>query len=500
MSAVPHQKQCHISSATSARQQYPATMTVSVLGMPGQLANESIAEYRQRFQAQLALIEAEEQRQAAAAEKQRLQAEADGDTQACGKEAQDLLQRHEAANIEKLKFWHFEPSEHHEDATPEEQHKEFIAKLVTRLVYTCNHLQSELVNLRRAVLNHKDLHEDATRALDSRVQDLEQVAPRQDAGDMSLQSNRTTLWKTRQPPKHHMREIRWPAAKQQQLLRKREGENRIAGWKWTASTMGQVSLDRGRIQVARPVWLLLLVQQHQAQDLPMPRSRQGGCSASHQLGKLSCAGGEATPPLTLPDSIALLAASYTSGEDANVASPRFTYEDYAVRLVPPLDQPLHVQQSTACTVSPPSTTDSIASPPSIVGDSTSWSRLEELDPLTFVDLQWMALPSSGRLPKPHCNVLMAQLRDYLHTAVPTSLMDIRVELVDLHDYVAKIDREFKTQRYDDIDAPLLYIRIQIGEATCSALINCGATRNYMSQDFMVRAGLGPRVRWKSQPT
>ncbi|GBG89651.1 hypothetical protein CBR_g49439 [Chara braunii] len=97
-------------------------MTGSVLGMPGQLANESIAEYRQRFEAQLALIDAEEQRQAAA-EASRLQAEA-------------------AAT-------------------------------------------SELANLRRAVRNHKDLHEDATRALDSRVQDMEQSAPRPDAGESS---------------------------------------------------------------------------------------------------------------------------------------------------------------------------------------------------------------------------------------------------------------------------------------------------------------------------
>ncbi|GBG82471.1 hypothetical protein CBR_g34847 [Chara braunii] len=192
MSAIVPRQQCY--SATSA---VPATMTGSVLGMPGQLANESIVEYRQRFEAQLALIEAEEQRQAAAeaarlqakatstAEKQRLQAEVEADTQARRKEAQDLLQRHEATNIEKLKFWHFEPSEQHDDATPEEQHKEFLAKLVTQLVYTCNHLQSELANLRRAVENHKGLHEDATRALDSRVQDLEQVAPRPDAGESS---------------------------------------------------------------------------------------------------------------------------------------------------------------------------------------------------------------------------------------------------------------------------------------------------------------------------
>ncbi|GBG68805.1 hypothetical protein CBR_g3500 [Chara braunii] len=113
-------------------------MTVSVLSMPGQLANESIAEYRQWFQAQLALIEAEEQRQAAAeaarlqaeaeaaAEKQRLQATADADAQASRKEAQDLLQRREAASVDRLRFWHFEPSEGHDDATPEEQHKEFL--------------------------------------------------------------------------------------------------------------------------------------------------------------------------------------------------------------------------------------------------------------------------------------------------------------------------------------------------------------------------------------
>ncbi|GBG64065.1 hypothetical protein CBR_g40511 [Chara braunii] len=42
-----------------------------------------------------------------------------------------------------------------------------------------------------------------------------------------------------------------------------------------------------------------------------------------------------------------------------------------------------------------------------------------------------------------------QLRDYLHTAVPAPLMDAGVEFVDLHDYVAKIDREFKTQRDRD---------------------------------------------------
>ncbi|GBG69378.1 hypothetical protein CBR_g4071 [Chara braunii] len=236
------------------------------------------------------------------------------------------------------------------------------------------------------------------------------------------------------------------------------------------------------------------------QPMQVPWVKFGLTEAEYKLGKLSSAEGEATPPSTPPDSAALLAASCTSGENANVGSPRYTYEEYAVHLVPPLDQPLHVQQSIACKVSSPSATDSAASPKSIAGDSTTWSRLEELDPLTFTDFQWMPVPSTGRLSKPHCNVLMAQLRDYLHTAVPGPLMDAGAEVVDLHAYIAKIDREFKTQRYDDIEAPLLYIRIQIGEATCSALIDCGASRNYINQDFMVRVGLGPRVRRKSQPT
>ncbi|GBG71625.1 hypothetical protein CBR_g9041 [Chara braunii] len=110
-------------------------------GLPGQLANEPIADYKKRFHAQLALIEAEEQRQlaakaaqlqaeeAATAEKLRLQAEAVADAQARRKEAQALRQRHEANSIEKLKYWQFEPNG--DEATPEEQHKEFMAKLVS---------------------------------------------------------------------------------------------------------------------------------------------------------------------------------------------------------------------------------------------------------------------------------------------------------------------------------------------------------------------------------
>ncbi|GBG76911.1 hypothetical protein CBR_g23125 [Chara braunii] len=172
-------------------------------GLPGQLANEPIADYKKRFQAQLAAIEAEEQRQlavtpaqlqaeeAATAEKLRLQAEADADAQARRKEAQDLLLRHEANSIDRLKYWHFEPNG--DEATPEEQHKEFLAKLVTRLVYTCNHLQFELANLQRSVRNHKTQHEDVARGLDARVRDLEQAVLGPAAGASSSASSSRQL-------------------------------------------------------------------------------------------------------------------------------------------------------------------------------------------------------------------------------------------------------------------------------------------------------------------
>ncbi|GBG84887.1 hypothetical protein CBR_g39349 [Chara braunii] len=222
-------------------------------------------------------------------------------------------------------------------------------------------------------------------------------------------------------------------------------------------------------------------------------------SSTAKLGKLSFAGSEATPLPTPPDTVALLTTSSTSGEHAYVASLHEDCEYYVVQLVPPLDQPLHVQESYACATSSPSPSEPASSPTSL-GDLSVWSRLEELDPLTPEDFQWLPLPPSGSLPKPHCNALMAEPRNYLHAAVPASLMEDGVAVVDLCEYIAKIDREYATQWYDDNDAPLLYVRIQIGKATCSALIDCGATRNYISQDFMTRAGLGPRVRRKSQPT
>ncbi|GBG69643.1 hypothetical protein CBR_g4472 [Chara braunii] len=55
-------------------------------------------------------------------------------------------------------------------------------------------------------------------------------------------------------------------------------------------------------------------------------------------------------------------------------------------------------------------------------------------------------------------------------------------------------------RYDDNNAPLMYVRIQVGQASYNALLDSGASRNFMSQSFMQRAGLGAQVRRKAKPT
>ncbi|GBG45940.1 hypothetical protein CBR_g86045, partial [Chara braunii] len=67
-------------------------------------------------------------------------------------------------------------------------------------------------------------------------------------------------------------------------------------------------------------------------------------------------------------------------------------------------------------------------------------------------------------------------------------------------YVTKVAREFVSQRHEENNAPLLYVRIQIGQAACNALLDCGATCNFINQSFMTRAGLGAQVRRKSHPT
>ncbi|GBG66697.1 hypothetical protein CBR_g68681 [Chara braunii] len=515
-SAVPRQ-QCHVSSATSAvprQSQCHVSMTGPAMGLPDELANESIADYKRRFQAQLAFIEAEEQRQlsveaarlkaeaAATAEKLRLQAEADADAQTRHKEAQDLLQRHEANNIERLKFWHFEPND--DDATPEEQHKEFLSELLTRLLYACNYQRSELerqdqelqqqyedlktqhqelMNLRRIVQSH----EDATRALNSRVLDVEQAVPGPDAGASSSSPSSRQLEERVDHVVAMLGDISTFAAPttissqldtlktevQQLQSTNSDGNPKLPIGQWRHPAATPASRDGDQVAAVQP----RSNNKSRNNGKAKPASQAGngqptpwvkfslteaeykyrgryGCSywCNNTKHKTSLCQDQAKEDVR-HHSAALLATSCTSGEDVNVVSSRYTYEDYAVHLVPPLDQPFHVQQSTACTVSSPSATDSAASPPSIARDSTSWSRLEELDPLKFTDFQWMSVPSTERLAKPHCNALMAQLRDYLHIAVPTPLMDAGVEVVDLHAYIAKIDRKFKTQRSGTVTIP-----------------------------------------------
>ncbi|GBG59911.1 hypothetical protein CBR_g66716 [Chara braunii] len=525
-SATVPRQQYHVSSATVLRQQCPTTMTGSVMGMPGQLANESIAEYRQRFEAQLALIEAEEQRQAAAedarlqaeaaatVEKQRIQAEAEADTQARRNEALDLLQRHEATSIEKLKFWHFEPSEQHDDATPEEQHKEFLAKLVTQLVYTCNHLQSEMANLRRAVQNHKGLHEDATRALDSRVQDLEQVAPRPDAGATSNAPSTRQLEErvdhvvamlgdisTFAAPATISKQLDTLKTKVQQLHQRANKDGNTSAQHYKMPTFQIEKFDDYTHQDPVPWWegfttqlRILFVPEHSYIGALFLNSKGGcqiwishlgtihGVQVAHLKDKISWK--ELTrlwkKRFIVDDAPALTINRLFAMTQGNTWTRDWLTEWQKIVATPDLELPFsHLRREF--------NNRSYASLSLALGDSeqyatfaeiidkarkiiktnraaahekSAWqpwrkgnlvrvrSILEELDPLTFADFQWMPLPSSGRLPKPHYNVLMAQLRDYLHTAVPTPLMDAGAEVVDLHAYIAKIDREFKTQRED----------------------------------------------------
>ncbi|GBG73003.1 hypothetical protein CBR_g12722 [Chara braunii] len=556
------------------------------------------------YQDKLAAIEAEEQRQlavkaaqlqadeAATAEKLRLQAEADADAQARRKEAQALLQRHEANSIEKLKYWHFEPNG--DEPTPEEHHKEFMAKLVSRLVYMCNHLQSKLANLQRVVRNHKIQHEDPTRALDARVLGLEQAVPGPDAGASSSASSsrqleervdhevamlgdisaftepatisqrfellNTRISQQQQTDHSHnnssARPYKMPTAlfintkggcqiwlshmaaihgvQVSDLYEKVSWEDMTKEWKKRFIVDDAPTLAVNRIftmaQGSTPTrdWLTdwQKIVATPDLDLSFPHLRREFYNRS--CAALSLALGDREQYSTFAEIInkarELIKTDRPAAHEKSTWQPTYVEK---VRTGPRQQQFAAVQSDSgdnpaATPVS--SDGDQVAvvqsrsnnksrnngkaksasqagnGQPVSARETELRGRLEELDPLTFTDFQWMPVPSTGRLPKPHCNVLMAQLRDYLHTAVPTPLMDAGVEVVDLHVYIAKIDREFKTQWYDDIDAPLLYVRIQIGEATCSALIDCGASRNYIGQDFMVRAGLGPRVGRKPQPT
>ncbi|GBG71831.1 hypothetical protein CBR_g10771 [Chara braunii] len=510
-------------------------MMGAALGMPGQLANESLADYKQRFQAQLALIEAEEQRQlaaeaarlqaeaAATAEKQRLQAEAGADTQPRRKEAQDLLQRHEAASIERqseLERQNQELQQQYQDLKTQHQ---------------------ELANLRRIVQSH----EDATRALNSRVLDTEQAVPGPDAGECSsAPSNRqleqrvdhvvamlgdistfaapTTInnqldtLKTEvqqlqltntdgNNPKQyktptfqlekfddytHQDPMLWweafttqlrilPVAKHAyisalfmnskggcqirlthlaathgvdvaDLRDKITWEELTRLWKKRFIVDDAPALAINRLftmtqgNTATRDWLTEWQKIAATPDLDLPFPDLSREFYNRSCAALSQALGDREQYATFPEIIDKAREIIKTNRAA--AHERSTWQPTYVEKVKIGPRPQHVAAVQSISGEDTAATQATPSPQSIARDSTAWSRLEELDPLAITDFQWMPVPPTGPLPKPHCHVLMAQLRDYLHTAVPTPLMDAGVEVVDLHAYIVKIDRKFKTQR------------------------------------------------------
>ncbi|GBG81559.1 hypothetical protein CBR_g32550 [Chara braunii] len=134
-------------------------------------------------------------------------------------------------------------------------------------------------------------------------------------------------------------------------------------------------------------------------------------------------------------------------------------------------------------------------------ESTSEFNIEVLAPLTSEDFAWLPLPTTGRLPGPQCAALCAHLHTYLSFyAPPTSPTGDEVAVGDILAYTTKVAREFRTQQYDDNNAPFMYVHIQVGQASCIALLDSGASRNFMSQSFMQRTGLGAQVRRKANPT
>ncbi|GBG66729.1 hypothetical protein CBR_g68713 [Chara braunii] len=134
-------------------------------------------------------------------------------------------------------------------------------------------------------------------------------------------------------------------------------------------------------------------------------------------------------------------------------------------------------------------------------DSAHEFNIEALDLLTSEDFAWLPLLTVGRLPGPQCAALSTHLHTYLSFyAPPTSPTDDEVAVGDILAYTTKVAREFLTQQYDDNNAPLMYVRIQVGQASCSALLDRGASCNFMSQSFMQKAGLAALVRRKANPT
>ncbi|GBG75832.1 hypothetical protein CBR_g21076 [Chara braunii] len=114
-------------------------------------------------------------------------------------------------------------------------------------------------------------------------------------------------------------------------------------------------------------------------------------------------------------------------------------------------------------------------------------------------------PSNRQLEEPVDHVV-AMLGDISTFAAPTTIssrmdtLKIEVQQLQLPNKEGNNTTYYKMptfqiEKFDDYTH-----QDPIEEASCSALIDCGASRNYISQDFMVRVGLGPHVRRKPQPT
>ncbi|GBG84372.1 hypothetical protein CBR_g38344 [Chara braunii] len=219
------------------------------------------------------------------------------------------------------------------------------------------------------------------------------------------------------------------------------------------------------------------------------------------FGKVSTAESDAAALSTPSEAVALRATSLHSEAHAEVDSPLlYSYEDYAAWLVPSMGS--QAQGQDVCSASSPSdNNNNISTSSGSSSDSTHEFNIEVLDPLTSEDFAWLPLPSTGCLPGLQCATLCAHLHTYLaFYAPPSSPSDDEAAVGDILAYVTKVAREFRMQRYDDNNAPLLYVRIQVGQASCSALLDSGTTRNFISQSFIQKAGLGTQVRRKPNPT
>ncbi|GBG69807.1 hypothetical protein CBR_g4636 [Chara braunii] len=230
------------------------------------------------------------------------------------------------------------------------------------------------------------------------------------------------------------------------------------------------------------------------EDTGLPIERQG------QTGKLSTAKSDSTTLSAPPEPVSSRVTGLHSKAHAEVDGPPLllSFEDYAARLVPTLGT--QAQGQEVCEVSSPFGSGDISSSSGSSRESPREFNIEVLDPLTSEDFAWLPLPTTGRLSGPQCAALCAHLHTYLSFyAPPTSSTDDEVAVGYILAYTTKVAREFCMQRYDDNNAPLMYVRIQAGQAPCSALLDSGASRNFIRQSFMQRAGLGAQVRRKANP-